>query len=128
MRKFKLFLGTAICGAAVAFVLAGGVAGIASPGAHYTCASGSGHVGGYGTAYVGPNWTHVGHWSSDNNYYAQRKDTSGNLTYNAFVPGNTGLERHFDLGQQYRYTGLKNANGVYSFWYADHMRGEGDSC
>lgn len=128
MRRYKLFLTTAVVSASVAFALAGGIAGIASTGSHYTCASGSGNIGGYGTGFVGPHWTHVGHWSSDQSYYAQRKDTGGNLTYNAPIAANTGIERHFDLGQQYRYTGVKNANGVGSFWYADHMRGSGDSC
>lgn len=109
-------------GLLLALVFAGDVR---SWGSHTNCANNSGNYSNYAERYVGPHSTHWPQWSSDQPYYARRKDpTDGSLTYNSYVAYGAGPDEHFPTDAN-RYTGMKNANGVSAFWFASHFTGNG---
>ena len=121
MRKGLAAIATAAVTALAALTLSGGAAADG-----WLCASGAAdwwepnYLPGYGNKAIGPHRTHWAQWSSDKPYYAWRKMTDGTVTYWQLINPPQGWSQHWST-DAYRYTGLKNANGVRASWFLAHF-------
>ena len=113
--------------AAAALGVAGGASGHDS---HVNCANDSGYFSNYATRWIGPHWTHWIQWSSGANdpYKALRMAPGGEITYAFDVRPGGAFDVHFNTGDNYRYSGEKNLNGAYNFWFIAHWRAPSSTC
>jgi len=121
--------------ASVAIVIAVSADGNTGRALSTRCGLNSGNYGNYEERYVliytGGlfSWTDYSEWTSDQPYYARRKDSSYNITYEVFVSPYGYFDTPVFSPIAYRTSSMKNQNGAGAvFWLAQWAWASGTSC